>query len=91
MGRKKKLNPLIINQHRIRYITRCTFYINGMCQMRSSKDENQTPTMCNQKCDRMRIYDDKNERYKKNQEKKRAKELKEKQENYNNNEEIRCK
>lgn len=46
---------------------------------------------CNGVCDRMRIYDDKNERYKKNQEKKRAKELKEKQENYNNNEEIRCK
>lgn len=83
MGRKKKLNPLIINQHRIRYITRCTFYINGVCQMRSSKDENQTPTMCDQKCDRMRRYDYINERYHMNKKKRELEELKQNQINYN--------
>jgi hypothetical protein len=96
MGRRQKINLSLVNPHRARYITRCPYYRNGICGMRTRVNAKTNAFVgkeveCDGVCDRMRIYDDKNERYKKNQEKKRAKELKEKQENYNNNEEIRCK
>lgn len=90
MGRRKKINLSLVSPHRALYMTKCPYYRNTVCGMRTRVDAKTNGfvgeiTECDGICDRMRIYDDKNERYKKNQDKRRAKEIKEKQREYEEN------